>query len=504
MKDIVLPYNFIILILHHIIFFCKLYVANSIIYSVIETKLSLILFITIALVLEYLYTKTHIFLRREFIDTIGTNYAYNLSSILSKTVHDISNIKNLNILPDTIRLSENAIERLYLNFPKLIIYQCYYIYMIFTTSRTLFLITFIFTCCIIPLIKRQFEILKQNNNKIISIENTTRMKMLDTFANIQKIKSSNMEIQESNIIDTLYKNRQNIRFDISSSEIKYICEKNMLIMLFRGVILYFSLNKIANLTYLIMNCSSFVIHSYDLMEVYIEYSCYKSINEQLKFLNEIHSENPNEYEIQQNYLHYDLQIRYYNKEYKFSPLTINIIKGNNGVGCTQFIKTLLGYNFDEHMTINFFDRVTHYQNKIPTYYRHLLRKYIAYLPQNNAMIKGDGKMNMLYGSPLTNESINKILIDLNIAYWFNELCDKDVSKMSSSELKKIGIINTLLLNRRIIIMDDPTAHLDDNSVNTLIKILRQLKMDRTLIIMTNDLRLCAIGDSVKKFDFMNY
>lgn len=31
------------------------------------------------------------------------------------------------------------------------------------------------------------------------------------------------------------------------------------------------------------------------------------------------------------------------------------------------------------------------------------------------------------------------------------------------------------------------AHFDDNSVNTLIKILKQLKMDRTFIIMTNDL-----------------
>lgn len=67
--------------------------------------------------------------------------------------------------------------------------------------------------------------------------------------------------------------------------------------------------------------------------------------------------------------------------------------------------------------------------------------------------------------------------------------NKNLSDLTSGELIRIKIANSLLLNPNVILFDNPTTGLDEQGVKTLIKILKTLKRryNKTILIASNDI-----------------
>lgn len=67
--------------------------------------------------------------------------------------------------------------------------------------------------------------------------------------------------------------------------------------------------------------------------------------------------------------------------------------------------------------------------------------------------------------------------------------DKNPFKLSSGEKEKLALAIILSLNPKLIIIDDPTIYLDNESENKLIKLLKKLKKNyhKTIIILSNDI-----------------
>lgn len=107
----------------------------------------------------------------------------------------------------------------------------------------------------------------------------------------------------------------------------------------------------------------------------------------------------------------------------------------------------------------------------------------GYLSQNFTL-KGNIKISNLFKTILQND---EELIDR-----FNYLCnefkinqDKIIDNLSHIEIKKLGIINAMINNPKVLILDGVLSGLDEASKNTLFKLLKKERKKGTLIIITS-------------------
>ena len=125
-----------------------------------------------------------------------------------------------------------------------------------------------------------------------------------------------------------------------------------------------------------------------------------------------------------------------------------------------------------------------------------IRRNIGYIPQNPILFNRTVYENIKYGNDtITNEQIEKIINDLNIMGEFSNL-EKGLntpvgvngSKLSGGQKQLVWCLRILLSDPEIILMDEPTASLDQKSKDLLFKMLDMVmsKKDKTVIMITHD------------------
>lgn len=107
-----------------------------------------------------------------------------------------------------------------------------------------------------------------------------------------------------------------------------------------------------------------------------------------------------------------------------------------------------------------------------------LRESIAWIPQNINLPVNNGLdllnlMHLQSNIELVKEYMEKLGLE-------NSIISKDFDKISGGQKQRIIISICLSLNKNIILMDEPTASLDDVSIELLIRTIRSLK-GRTII-----------------------
>lgn len=85
--------------------------------------------------------------------------------------------------------------------------------------------------------------------------------------------------------------------------------------------------------------------------------------------------------------------------------------------------------------------------------------------------------------PIDMEQIFKYLELLELR---RSLLDQKIKNFSGGELKRAYILRALLLNRKYILMDEPTSSLDFDSAEQIFKILRKLSCNHMILITTHD------------------
>jgi iron complex transport system ATP-binding protein len=76
----------------------------------------------------------------------------------------------------------------------------------------------------------------------------------------------------------------------------------------------------------------------------------------------------------------------------------------------------------------------------------------------------------------------------------SELAERDVGELSGGERQRVVVARALAQGTRILLADEPTAHLDLRHGVTLFGLLRRLREERGLAVMvvTHDLNLAAL------------
>lgn len=166
-----------------------------------------------------------------------------------------------------------------------------------------------------------------------------------------------------------------------------------------------------------------------------------------------------------------------------------VIVGPIGSGKSTIIKLLMGYNrlLMGNITIN--------NIKIDSFYLNELRENIYYIPQKPKLFNRTLYKNITYGlkNPPEKENILKLLEELNLTDLIepftkkmNENVGIDGNNLSGGQKQIIWLLRAFYRDKSIIILDEPTASLDKENKNLLIKNIKRLCIGKTLIIISHD------------------
>ncbi|MGB9779765.1 energy-coupling factor ABC transporter ATP-binding protein [Caldanaerobacter sp.] len=94
-----------------------------------------------------------------------------------------------------------------------------------------------------------------------------------------------------------------------------------------------------------------------------------------------------------------------------------------------------------------------------------------------------GPMNLGYEEKIVRAKVDEIMGKLNISH----LKDKPVHFLSYGQKKIVSIADILVMDPEVIILDEPTAYLDVEHTEELIKLLDDLKEEgKTIVVSTHD------------------
>ena len=172
----------------------------------------------------------------------------------------------------------------------------------------------------------------------------------------------------------------------------------------------------------------------------------------------------------------DVNLDLYEKE-------IVALVGANGSGKTTLLKTLLGWikPLSGQIIIS--------GKEIPMSKKRRVIRDVFYIPQqpDYLFIRSTVKSEL---REFINDPRDLLVIE-ELFPWYNETLHKSPYKLSHGQRRWLSILIGILSNRKILLLDEPTAGLDEKLYDKLIKMLRDLveRYNRSIIISTHDLRV---------------
>ncbi|NJF24322.1 ATP-binding cassette domain-containing protein [Thermococcus sp. Bubb.Bath] len=101
----------------------------------------------------------------------------------------------------------------------------------------------------------------------------------------------------------------------------------------------------------------------------------------------------------------------------------------------------------------------------------------------------------LNSSDKLDEKHRKLALSLAEQLGIEELLQKNPSQVSGGELRRASIVMALAKDPGVVILDEPTAYLDEESSMGVVELLRRLKEGgKTVILATHDPELIRIAD----------
>ncbi len=190
---------------------------------------------------------------------------------------------------------------------------------------------------------------------------------------------------------------------------------------------------------------------------------------------------------------YKEKIIYNEMEIDLSQNGIHVLFGESGSGKSTLINILLGV--DKNVDGNYeVDGEVLSQDQIDKF----RQQNIGYMAQSNGIIdQFTVYQNIkLYDEAIADDEITKILQLLEI----DKLALELGKNLSGGQRQRVRLARSLIRDKKVIVMDEPTNNLDDKNVQVILNILAKLSSDKTLIIATHDARVINQANFVHKIE----
>lgn len=143
------------------------------------------------------------------------------------------------------------------------------------------------------------------------------------------------------------------------------------------------------------------------------------------------------------------------------------LKGASGKGKTTLLKILQGYIIPDEGEIRIDSKI------LGSKTIKQIRDSIVWIPQNVNLPVNNGLELLKLMNIISNmDQVTRITKELRLE---KDILSKDFSIISGGQKQRVIISICLSLNTKIILMDEPTSSLDDNSIQSLIRVIQSLK-----------------------------
>lgn len=170
----------------------------------------------------------------------------------------------------------------------------------------------------------------------------------------------------------------------------------------------------------------------------------------------------------------------------FRPGSTTALLGETGAGKSTMMRLMLGLLTPDKGEVIMYNSVTSVKASPQT------RCNIVYVPQGNTLMSGTIRENLLLGDPDAADDQLYEVLHLAAADFVRELpdgldtiCGEKGTGMSEGQAQRIAIARALLRKGAVLLLDEPTASLDSQTEETLLKRLSGHLAGRTLILVTH-------------------
>lgn len=185
--------------------------------------------------------------------------------------------------------------------------------------------------------------------------------------------------------------------------------------------------------------------------------------------------------------------------YHFERGHLYIINGANGAGKSSLLNLIAKLHQSYTGTIRINKTVNLKELSMDD-----IASKISYVEQENHLFTGTIEENIFFGQ--STEAFQGIIPDFlkHFLYSLSKLQNglKEVissdgtSTLSGGERKKVSIARALLKDADVILLDEPTASLDVDSIQVLFDILIELKQTKTIILVTHENKYNHFADEI--------
>lgn len=172
------------------------------------------------------------------------------------------------------------------------------------------------------------------------------------------------------------------------------------------------------------------------------------------------------------------------------------VSGSSGAGKTTLLKLLLGFEQPATGSLTFRDA-----NLSTRFVDEAVQALSAYVPQGQEILSGTVLDNLTYGRDVPAQQITAAITAAGLTQTIAGLPDglqtelgEDGSGLSGGQKQRIAIARALAQLPAILLLDEPTANLDDDAEADLVRVLQTLAHDRLVIAVAHRPALIAAAD----------
>lgn len=176
-----------------------------------------------------------------------------------------------------------------------------------------------------------------------------------------------------------------------------------------------------------------------------------------------------------------------NLSFDFHPGTSTALIGKTGTGKTTILKLLVALAVPQKGHVRVYNEKESFETSLS------MRCNFIYVPQGNTLMHGTIRDNLLLGNPSATDEEKYEMLHVccadfvrSIPNGLDTLCHENGGGLSEGQAQRIAIARGLLHGGEILILDEVTSALDEETTKELLDNLFENYADRTLIFATHD------------------